>query len=31
MIEAKDHYDAALIVALTLLAATWPGGRLGLS
>ncbi len=31
MIEAKDHYDAALGIALTLLTATWPDGRLGLS
>ena len=31
MIEAKDHYDAALGIALTLLTATWPAGRLGLS
>ena len=31
MIEAKDYYDAALGIALTLLAATGPGGRLGLS
>jgi hypothetical protein len=31
MIEAKDHHDAALGIALTLLTATWPGGRPGLS
>ena len=31
MIEAKSYHDATLVVALTLLTATWPDGRLGLS
>lgn len=31
MIEAKSYHDATLVVALTLLAATWPDGWLGLS
>jgi hypothetical protein len=31
MIEAKSYHDVTLVVAFTLLAATWPDGWLGLS